>query len=298
MNAMNHLLTGIGGTGKSTAMRNLVAQAVAMGLWLLLCDPHGDLARSIVIDMDLINFNKLTIYDRLNTTSRLVGWNPLVFSKHANPLERRKDDDTAIRAFLDIPARSRGFRGLSENPLIEELSVGALRLVARQRDERNRRLKLAPFALMPGTLGHKVLCDGCEDPILAERFRRLPKYQSPNYRREVSPAERFLVGRVFEDPVFAPRIEGLFLPERHFDKGGLWLIDGDGVAKDSCTLYMGAAIQRAIAYAKQSRKPGVIFIDEAVNFNLIGDYELEALNETRKYGLQFVIGIQYLPEDK
>ena len=293
----NVLLVGVPGSGKSTAASMMILDALASGKWVLLCDGHGDLARSVVVALDMINFNRHTIYDKLSIVSRVVGWNPLVFSTHENKLERRKEDDTAIRGFLDIIARTRGIRGLLGNPLIAEFSVGALRLVARQIDTVHKRLKLAMFALLPGTLGHKILCDGCDDPLLAEKFRRLPKLHSPTYRREVSPAERFLA-TIFEDPVFAPRMEGAFQPEALFDTGGFWAIDASEIAKDSATLYQGAAIQRAIAYAKRTRKPGVIVIDEAVNFNLLGDYELEALNEARKFNLVFVIGIQWLPRDE
>jgi hypothetical protein len=120
---------------------------------------------------------------------------------------------------------------------------------------------------------------------------------SPTARRaETAPAERVLRA-VLQSPAFRVRSGdatsdiGRFLDER-----GILVLDGSSrgnLSRDAMSVMMGAIILRVIRHARTGAANRIVLvIVEAVNANLLGLHESQALAEADKWGLEVHILVQ------
>jgi len=84
--------------------------------------------------------------------------------------------------------------------------------------------------------------------------------------------------------------------DRFLDERGILILDGSSrgnLSRDAAAIMMGAIVLRVIRHCRTGARSRVVLVlDEAVNANLIGLHESQALSEAGKWGLQFHMLVQ------
>jgi len=300
---MNTLIVGATLSGKSTAeAKKLTALALQTDRAIVVCDPHRDsLAFNFMRQLEGACQEHRVAYDRLADTDRVLGWTFLAPSRNSDPAQKQAENDERIRAFADVLLRRRGLQGLADKPLIEEWTTAALRLWMHQ--EKPIPLIQLPFVFHPRHPVFRHAVEHCTDEETTWKFRELPRLSATALRNEVAPAERLLAS-VCSSPAFRLRSGGTFDLEAFLDSKGILILEGggEGLSEDAARTMFGAVILRVIQHVKRnpayrSGRPACrvqLVLDEANNFHLVGPYEMRALAETQKMGLDIDVLVQAL----
>src|SRR4051812_46704023 len=99
-------ISGTGGGKSSNALVELVALARKDGA-ILLCDPHGPLARAFMEYLVRFGLDHKVIYDRLTDTDRVLGWK-FFRRPQANDWKGRLQEDELIHGLMDVFLWRRG----------------------------------------------------------------------------------------------------------------------------------------------------------------------------------------------
>lgn len=257
-------------------------------------DPPGALAQKLLLHLDFLGLTNRVIYDRLSDTDLVPCYDWLVPSTHSDVFQRRAENDESIREFAAVLLRRRGLQDIAANPVIEDSLLAALRLYVHQ---------ASPVPLVwlsdvfrVGSEAHAHLVEHCTESELAWKFQEYAALSPSARRRELGPAERILRA-VCLSPAFQVRSgEATFNLTRFLDDKGILIFDGSShgnLSRDAAAIMMGAIILRIIQHCRTGAKSKVVLVlDEAVNADLIGLHESQALAEAGKWGLEFHILVQ------
>lgn len=239
-------ISGTGGGKSSNALVELVALARKDGA-ILLCDPHGPLARAFMEYLVRLNLDHRVIYDRLTDTDRVLGWK-FFRRPETNDAKGRLLEDELIHGLMDVFLWRRGSGPSHETPFFERGLLFALRLLMRQETEGSL-MKLL-HALKVETDEWWELVNGCTDQKLVARAKDMPYWSQHKRSMQLEPADR-LIEAVLENPVIAMRVGDSFDPWEHYRKGGIVIIEGSfNLSTDAVRSMMGFALFNAIGFKK------------------------------------------------
>jgi hypothetical protein len=282
-------------SGKSEAeLTRLVPLAKRGDCSIVLLDPPGTLARKFLLHLDLLGLTSRVLYDRLADTDRVPGYDWLPASSHADPLQREAENDEHIREFAEILLRRRGTLGTAGTPLIEETLLAALGVYVHQATP-------APLPWLaeifdPWSERRAHMLANCTTPELVRKFRDLGSLSPTARRTETAPAERILRS-VLQSPAFRVRSGDVtFDVGQLLNDRGILILDGGSrgnLSRDATSVMMGAVILRVLQHARTGAKGRIVLVmDEAVNANLLGLHESQALAEAGKWGLEVHVLVQ------
>lgn len=299
INGGNELVVGSSTSGKSTGKAlDVLDEAKEGAKSIVVVDPHKkSLAWWILCHLYAMGLVHRVLFDRLSDLNRVIGWKFLEPSKEKSELKRRAENDERVDAFTGILCRRRGASGLQSNPQVEEWTQNALNLFINQKVEVP--LSVLPLAFVPNHPMQQQLVDHCTDGDIARQFQSIG---SGRTRRGVfAPAER-LISSVCTSPAFAIR-HGDFNIRRFLGNArtpGILLVEGGSlgnVSFDAMRTMLGSVVQKVIQFVRNRPKPNPrihLIIDEATNADLIGTYEVRAMAETQKMGLDITVICQNL----
>ena len=99
---------GISRSGKSEAARvTALRHAKARDRALIVIDPHGTLAKKLLLDFAKLGMLKRVIYDRLSDTDLTPSYDWLVPSKDSDPYQRVAQNEQGVRDFVTLLMRRR-----------------------------------------------------------------------------------------------------------------------------------------------------------------------------------------------
>ena len=289
---MNTLVVGMTQSGKSTA--ELVRLSRLKGAVVVL-DPHNNLAVKYMEYLACRKSMRNVVYDDLARTDKVLHW-PFLEPSQRTGIEGAKENDGRGRAFADILCRRRGL-DISKTPLIEEWAIAAIKLWMYQR--KPRPLPDIVYAFKPRHPKFMKLVEHCERREIANKFHdlfRSSRVSPIRVRGEVGAAER-LFEATLHAPGFMIRCDGGFDYKAILDADGKIIIGGDRENRNATRVVMSAIIQLVIGYVRRGGKPVRIVVDEANNYELIGQPELDSLAEDSKAGLSWDILVQSLDFD-
>jgi hypothetical protein len=282
-------------SGKSEAeLARLVPLAKQGNAAMVLLDPPGTLARKFLLHLDLLGLTHRVLYDRLADTDRVPGYDWLSASTNPDPLQREAENDERIRLFAEVILRRRGTQGTALTPLIEETVLAALGVYVHQATPAPLPWLADIFDPQSERRGH--LLRNCTEPELKRKLQDLGSLSLTARRTETAPAERILRA-VLQSPAFRVRSgKPTFDIGQFLDDRGILILDGNSkgnLSRDAMSVMMGAVILRVIEHARTgANNPIVLVLDEAVNANLLGLHESQALAEAGKWGLEVHVLVQ------
>lgn len=240
-------ISGTGGGKSSNALVELVGMAKEKNQAILLCDPHGPLARAFMEYLVRFNLDHKVIYDRLTDIDRVLGWK---FFRRPETCDwkGKLQEDELIHGLMDVFLWRRGSGPSYETPFFERGLLFALRLLFRQKTDIS--LMLLLHALKPGTTKWWNLVNGCTDKELVEAAKDMLGWNPMKKERQLEPADR-LIEAVLENPVIAMRVANTFDPWIHYQAGGIVIIEGSfKLSTDAVRSMMGFALFNAISFKK------------------------------------------------
>ena len=290
--------SGTTGSGKTEHIFSQCAPLMTHpnGPALIVCDPHGGLARKLAICALAHGMfkNGKVIYDPVAATSRVPGYDFLVPSNNPDPLQRAAEHRERIEETIGVLLRSSGKMDASRNPIIYESLNNALLLYLNQRTP-------VPFTWLPDCFSrdadaHHYMLANCTD---SEVHRRFAWYQSLPLREwdfQCSAAIR-LLRKVTDSPQFCARLHPTFDLAAHLNRGGILLLDGSSrgnLSRADMSVIMSQPMLRTIQLGRSGGlyRLVIIVIDEAANAGLIDGNVARALAESRKWNVVFILIVQ------
>ncbi len=297
---INLLICGSTRSGKTWAeLKRLVKAAEDGNIALVVIDPHKDsLAGPLLSHLVARGMWRRVLFERLADLFRVLSWEFLTASPAKDPLIRYAENESNIRAFIDVLCRRRQIDSIAATPLIEEWVLDVLWLYVEQ--DRPTPLTDIQFAFEPRHPKLRQLIDHCRNPEIASKFQAVALGKT---RRSQFAAAARLIKSVCSSPAFAVRCASnpSFNLGRHLDNAGIVIVEGGGatLSDDAMRIMMGSVILQVIRYVRARPTPYppvVLVVDEATNAGLIGasGFETRALAECAKMGLHIHILVQQL----
>ena len=279
------------GTGKSTLLKNLIAQDLATGRGCALLDPHGDLAEAAVSLLPTHRADHL-VYFNPSKLDRPIGFNLLArVPEDFRPLVT----DGVVSAFRAIWPEFWG-------PRLEHIFAHAVRTLM---DVPNATLLYLPRLLQDEAFRQTCIVH-VTDPVIRAFWLNEYAAYPPKFREEAIAPVLNKIGRVLMTPairnvIAQPKstIDLRFMMDdkrvliANLSKGAL----GEGPAHLLGALLVTALAQAALSrgdVAEAGRTPFHLVVDEFQNFSTSGFALI--LSEARKYGLTLTLAHQYLDQ--
>lgn len=280
------------GTGKSTLLKNLIAQDIAGGEGLALIDPHGDLADEI---MDLVPRHRIDDVVILDPTDRdqVVGFNPF----YRVPIdERALMASNTVAAFRHVWADSWG-------PRLEYILYNVVAALLDAPDACRASFLAIPRVLVERTYRERVV-SAATDPRVRSFFREeFDRWNERQLSEALSPVQN-KIGQVISNPMvrnvlsqWRPKLalDALISKRRillvRLPKGQLGADPANLLGSLLVAGLLQAAMRQTVA---ANRVPFHLYIDEFQNFTT--DAFASILSEARKYALTLTIGHQYFDQ--
>jgi hypothetical protein len=295
---VNTLCIGSTRSGKSVSQIEAVVKAAdANNTAIVVLDPHGDsLAWPLLTHLVARGHKHRIRFDRFSNFKRVLDWQFLTPSTARSSVERHAENTETIGAFTNILLRRSGSDSLASAPLKEEWVNNACWLYIHQ-DTPPGEDKLV-YAFEPDTKEFKSLLENCTDEEALRPFRKLA--DGKIRANDVSSARRLFRG-VCKSPAFAVRCgQGRFKLEPFLNNKGILLVEGaskGNVSYDAMRTMFGAISLRVIRYARIRQRAyprTLLLMDEATNAGLVTDYEVQAMAECQKMGLDITVLVQLL----
>lgn len=293
MTTVHALIVGASGYGKSQfELRALVEATMTRDTAIILLDPHGTLAQDFLMHLAERHQLHRVIYDRLADTDLIPSYDWLTPSASPNPYTRLTQNDDKIRKFIALLIRRGGLKDTSGTPTIEAGLLNALRLYIHQ--DTPVPLHWLAHLYTPGGGVLDYMVKHCTEPDTKLQMERLLLMNGPTREKESGPADRRLRA-ILMSPAFVLRCSGAsFDFDAHLANKGILILDGYDCNPDSVSVMMSAITLKTIDFCKRTSNKVQITIDEALNANLLGLQESQALAEVRKFNLTFRILLQTL----
>lgn len=280
------------GTGKSTLLKNLIAQDIEAGEGLTVIDPHGDLIDDV---LDLVPGHRIDDVVLVDPTDRrhVVG---------INPFYRVPKEEQALVA-SNLVAAFRHVWSDSWGPRLEYILNNTVAALLEAPDSCRASFLAIPRLLVDKTYRERVLAS-VEDPRVLSFFRdEFDHWPARQIAEALSPVQN-KIGQVLSNPLvrnvlsqWRPSFDlGTVLKKRQvllvrLPKGQL----GADPSNLLGSLLVAGILQAAMRREHQNdRLPFHLYIDEFQNFTT--DAFTSILSEARKYALTLTIGHQYFDQ--
>lgn len=285
-------LVGQTGTGKSTALLNVIEQDLASGAGLAVLDPHGDLAEAVLAHVPRARTSDL-VYLNPADLDRPIGF---------NPLSQVRDDlkpivaDGVVSAFRHVWADSWGYR-------LDYILTNAIRALL---DVPGATLLMLPRLLIDDAFRVHLVETHVADPIVRTFWLNEYAAYSPSFRTEAIAPIQNKIGKVLMVPSLRNMLaqpQSTITWRRLMDEGAIVVCNlSKGRLGESTAHLLGALIVTSLAQAALSRadQPTAqrrvfhLYVDEFHAFAT--DSFALILSEARKYGLTLTLAHQYLSQ--
>lgn len=284
-----HLLViGQTGTGKTTLLRNMIAQDIAAGRGVAFIDPHGDAATEL---LDLVPPHRVddVVYFDPSDTEHPIGFNLL---GQVPPERRPLVASGIVSVFKSVWADSWG-------PRLEYILYAAVSALL---DCENVTLLGLPRMLSDDSYRAWVVKQ-VKDPFVRSFWEReFANYERRFMQEAIAPIQN-KVGQLLMSPLLRNilgQVRSRVDPRALMDQGKIFIANlskgklGDSGARLLGSLWVTqfqlAAMSRA-DMPEEKRRDYAIFADEYPSF--VNDSFAAILSEARKYRLNIVLGTQY-----
>jgi len=284
-------LVGQTGTGKSTALLNLIAQDLAAGEGLALLDPHGDLAEAALHLVPRSRTHDL-IYLNPSDLDRPIGFNSLAgVPDDLKPVV----SDGIVASFHHVWPESWG-------PRLEYILSNAVRALL---DLPGATLLMLPRLLVDDAFRTSVVERG-RDPVVRSFWVNEYAGYSPSFRTEAIAPIQNKIGKALMAPALRNMLaqpRSTITVRRLIDEGAIVIANlAKGALGEGTAHLLGALIVNAFAAAALSRDDTPVasrptfhlYVDEFQSF-ATESFAL-ILSEARKYALTLTIAHQYLDQ--
>lgn len=300
-NPIEHgLIAGPTGVGKTELAFKLVfgddiARGDAPGVILL--DAHGSFAEKAAMRCEQLGLfgRDLVRFDRLHDTRRGLGYGFIEPSTNPDPEKREAENREKITDVKSIFVRTEEKVDTTQSVMIDEVMDDVLSLAF----DRNEAI---PFyflqhAFQFDSQTYKYLISTCRNDWTKTKFgeyERLPvrdfEYKCGPVRRRIEKFCKCIQAR--------KRSIATFDMAAFLNRGGKLLISGESegdFGRDDLSRVLGMLIVRIISFARAGKlKRKVIFIiDEGVAAKLIDMNVARALDECRKWNVEFLLIMQH-----
>lgn len=282
------------GVGKSTLMRQLLAQDIAAGDGCALIDPHGDLAAEILDHIPSHRVDDVIILDP-SDIERPVGFNPFY---------RVPEDERALVA-ANLTATFKHVWRDSWGPRLEYILFNTIAALLDAPDQLRPTFLSIPLMLVDQQYRQKVIRhinDNRVHSFFVDEFEQWPDRQ---LKEAISPVQN-KVGQFLSNPFirnvlgqWRPSIDLANVMERRrillvrVSKGLLGEEPANLFGSLLVTGFQQAAMRR-VRHTEQERQDFHLHIDEFHNFTT--DSFASVLSEARKYRLTLTTVAQYLSQ--
>ena len=278
------VITGATGTAKSTTtIERIFEEAVRDERAIAVLDGHPNSLAAGVRDRFVMNDIPF-LWDSLDSPVGLQ-WNFLRKGR------TEEENELIVRSLADVTARRRTDFRLHDHPWIEDGLLFAFEVALYQREQIP--IPLLHHVLEPKHPIHEWAVANCTEEEVRLKGYEIASLSTYQWEQKISPAHR-MIKRVFQSPALKRRSGATFDHFRFLDNKGKLLVQGGSISKDATRVKLGALIILLLQYVRETGRPLLLVIDEAATFNLIGEHEVNALAELRKYGLTVIIIIQSL----
>jgi hypothetical protein len=281
-------------TGKSTLLRNLIAQAIAVGAGCTLIDPHGDLALEVMDCVPGKRIDDVIVVDP-SDTGHPVGFNPLY---RVSPDERALVAANLTAAFKHIWRDSWG-------PRLEYILFNTIAALLDAPDALRPSFIAIPLLLVERSYREAVIRH-VRDPRVRSFFvDEFARWNDRQLEERLGSVQN-KIGQFLANP-FVRNIFGQWKPSVDLSdvlannrilivrlaKGMVGEEPANLLGSFIATGLQHAAMQRAVL--PEAQRPDFhLHIDEFHNFTT--DAFAGVLSEARKYGLTLTIAHQYLAQ--
>ena len=290
----SRLIVGSTGSGKSEGeLADLIGLAHRGDHAVVLLDGHGPLAFRTAGHWAARGHEGRLVYEPLDATDRVLGWNMFHRSAAPTPSQRLLADAETREDIAQCFMAQRNLATLADKPWTQEWLHAAIDLCLAQPGPQPLPALLDAFR--PGTPGYRRLLAGCDRPDLTAKFRDLEGLKRKNavQYETITGASRRLVEPVCTSEVVRLRSRpGPFDWLQALRERTLVAFDGGGIRsreiKRTFFLLVGMQVLHGVRrhFAEtQSPLPVVLVLEEAGALGLVTPFVMSALQELRKGGL-------------
>jgi hypothetical protein len=291
----SRLIVGGPGTGKSQGILGDVLEIVKhLGICIIMCDPHGELARLFLLHLESMGLLRRVLYDRLGSFSRVLGIARLQQSKHENRHARKKENNALIMGLMRViwsSAQRESDGAMLNHPMTWRYLKYALQLILFQQTAVS--LSLLPFCFLPRTPQFKLLLQNCTHQrtrLVWQYIAELDARHSYNLLESQIGGAHRLVETVFDMPEFEARLDGKCDIGQLILNKQIIILDGSDAEPESRTAVYRAwnlmVFRFLVKHFAETGVPAPVLMiwDEAPAANVIGPMENNMLREGRKMG--------------
>ncbi len=295
MDIRSRLIVGAPGSGKSMGILGDVLQILlTMGVCIILCDPHGELGRLLVLHATELGLGRRILYDKLGSFNRVLGIVRLQQSTDSNSWVRRKENNSLIMGYLRViwsSAQRDADAAMLNHPMTFRWVKLSLQLLLFQPEPVS--LGMLTYCFMPKSVEFKDLVKNCTNRKTKTAWTYIETLAKTNsytlLEGQLGGAQR-LIETVLDMPEFAARLDGSFDIGKAILSKQIIILDGSDAEPESRTaLYRAWNLMTFRFLAKHFAETGkpaptLCIWDEAPASNVIGPMELNMLREGRKMG--------------
>ena len=275
------------GTGKSTLLRNLLAQDIRAGEGVALIDPHGDLAHEVCDLVPAHRIDDVVVLDPTDT-AHVPGFNLFY---------RVPEDERALVA-SNITATFKHVWADSWGPRLEYILRNTIRLVLDAPDRLRPSFLSIPRALVETSYRQALLehaTDSENRRFFEAEFDTWPARQQAEALAPVQNKLGAVVANPFVRNIISQWRPTIDLP-RIMAAGHILIVrvPKGAVGEDQANLlgsFVVSGLVHAAMHDNHARQPFHLYIDEFQNFTT--DSFASILSEARKYALSLTIGHQF-----
>ena len=280
------------GTGKSTLLKNLVAQDIAGGEGVALIDPHGDLVDEILDLVPAHRIDDVVVLDP-SDRSQVVGFNPFY---RVAPDDQPLVASNIVAAFRHVWAESWG-------PRLEYILYNTVAALVAAPDECRASFLAIPRLLVEPAYRARVVATVSDARVRSFFENEFDRWSERQLAEALSPVQN-KIGQVLSNPAVrnvlsqwhpSLDLEAVLAKRRillvRVPKGEL----GADPANLLGSLLVAGLLQAAMHRPDPAtRVPFHLYIDEFQNFTT--EAFASILSEARKYALTLTVGHQYFDQ--
>lgn len=294
------LIIGPSGTGKTNLIKVQAIQIARQRThWATFAFPHPQAGEELIGEL-LACFGpaiqERLIVERVSDVDRVIHRRYVNRSFAQNEFDFMRENDEFCWQFLEMAARRRGLTDLAETPVLEKYAKLAIS-VYQSLDEWISE-SLIPQFLRPKSDAQQFAIDHCTLGPDAEELRRelvlISRFSVQQQITLLEPAERLLNALLRNVAIYVRTTKPQTVDFVEFkNRCGLHIILGGNISDDALRLHVGTDFQQT-AFAARNRqlREGYYYVDEALNYHLLSNFESKALSTLRAFGMHCVYAIQ------
>lgn len=267
------------GTGKTTLLRNLIAQDLAAGACVVLIEPHGDLSRDVVLDIPHGRDDDLIYYQPAHLPVS-IGLN-LLHGVH-------KDQRANVAGFLVST-----FVTIFGDHAVGDRSQQLLRNSLIALLEREGETLLSVIRLLRDEAYQRSVIESIQDPLAKSYWQTEFQLYTDDFRRQITAPILNKLDAFFSYPAIR---NSLAQPtsidlQRVIAEKQILIINLSDLAEGSNYLLGALCVSALWSAARKVRAPFRLYIDEFQHFTTHSISEI--LSEARKFNLSLALAHQF-----